>query len=510
MIQKTEWGHIEWLHKCKEDTASSFSAGITSLLQGKRMLKHVHYGIEQFIYILEGEGIYYINEEKKHIRRDMCFYMKPDVVHETINTGSVPLRELVVSKPVSYDSGKRLEEDYLNANQREFRLVSADIIYSAVEAIRSLLLESISLPFTIYNDMGEIVIQSSKFSDYCTSKCNPTCNSETCSCMLQRNFDKLDKATQFTCEYGLTVFSYPVIYNGLHLGTISGGHVLVSDYTTNDHDDLYDSPESTVIGIKNLLKQIVKSITSYCSFYESKMLIEKKDKDINEEIRRNETLRNNLYIVNDKVTNLRINHHFLFNTLNSIASMALTGDRNCLYNSIIDLSKMFRYTMTVDLKFVTLMSEIEYLETYLNLQRLRYGQNLEVLYDIEKSVDKIKVPFNFIQPIVENAFTHGFIPSDNKKLIKLSVKKVEGKAEIVVLNNGVLLDDITLNRVNKGLYRNTGHGLSMIYEKLKSAYSDEFSMNITSSACDYTKVSVKIPIIYEEDNEHDNCNNSRR
>jgi len=508
MIQKTEWGHIEWLHKFKEDTASSFSVGITSLLQGKRMLKHVHYGIEQFIYILEGEGIYYIDEEKKYICKDMCFYMKPDIVHETINTGSVPLKELVISKPVSYDSGKKLEEDYLNANQRTARLVSANIIYSAVEAIRNLLLESISLPFTIYDDMGEIIIQSSKFSDYCTSKCNPTCNSKTCSCMLQKNFDKLDKVTQFTCEYGLTVFSYPIIYSGLQLGTISGGHILVSDYTTSEHDDLYDSPESTVIGIKNLLEQIAKSITSYCSFYESRMMIEKKDKDIKEEIRRNETLRNNLYITNDKVTNLRINHHFLFNTLNSIASMALTGDRNCLYNSIIDLSKMFRYTMTVDLRFVTLTSEIEYLETYLNLQRLRYGQGLEVLYNIEKGMGKMKVPFNFIQPIVENAFTHGFISSNNKKLIKISVEKAKDKAEIVVLNNGVLLDNITLNRVNRGMYRNTGHGLSMIYEKLKSAYNDEFSMNITSSVTDNTKVSVRIPIIYEE-GKYDNCNNSR-
>lgn len=501
MIQKTEWGHIEWLHKCREDTAS-FSVGITSLLRGKRMLKHVHYGIEQFIYILEGEGIYYINEEKKYIHKDMCFYMKPDIVHETINIGSETFKELVVSRPVSYDSGRKLEEDYLNANQRTSRMVSVNIIYSAVEAIRSPLLESISLPFTIYDDMGEIIIQSSKFSDYCTSKCNPVCNSKTCSCMLQRNFDKLDKSAQFTCEHGLTVFSYPVIYNGLQLGTISGGHILVSDYTTkgyDGHDDLYDSPESTVIGIKSLLEQIVKSITSYCSFYESRMLIEKKDKDIKEEIRRNETLRNNLYIINDKVTNLRINHHFLFNTLNSIASMALTGDRSCLYNSIIDLSKMFRYTMTVDLRFVTLMSEIEYLETYLNLQRLRYGQDLEVLYHIEKGMDKIKVPFNFIQPVVENAFTHGFIPSDNKKLIRISVEKVDDKAEIVVSNNGVLLDDITLNRVNRGLYRNTGHGLSMIYEKLKLAYSDDFSMNITSSSGDDTKVSVKIPIVYEEE-----------
>lgn len=498
MIQKTEWGQINWLHTNNEDAQQSFNVGITSLLPGKRMLKHVHYGIEQFLYILEGEGIYYINGEKKNVKRDMYFYLKPDIVHETVNTGSGPLIELLISKPVNYNSNIRIDENYLNNGKENPNIIMNNIIYAAVEAIRTPLLESISLPFTIYDDMWSIVIQSNNFPNYCNLKCDPINNRDKCSCILQRKFEKED-AAQFICEYGLTVFNYPIIYSGIRLGTVRGGHILISDFTTENHEELYDSPESSIIGIKSLLKQIVKSITSYCSFYESRQLIEKKDMAIKEEVKRNEALKNNLYIINDKVTNLRINHHFLFNTLNSIASMSLSGDRYDLYNSIIDLSKMFRYTMTEDLKFVTLNSEIEYLETYLNLQRLRYRRELEVQYNINDNMKNIKVPFNFIQPIVENAFTHGFLPSDVRKVIKISAQKIKNKARISITNNGVLLDDITLNRVNKGLSRNTGHGLSLVHEKLKSAYKSEFRMYITSSIDEDTKVIVEIPIIHEEE-----------
>ncbi len=498
MIQKTEWGHINWIHTNNEETLQSFNVGITFLLKGKRMPKHVHYGIEQFLYILEGKGIYYIDGEKKDIEKGMYFYLKPDIVHETINTGDVPLSELLISRPVSYNSDLSVHGSNLNECADNSEAAMSNIIYSAVEAIRTTLLEAISLPFTIYDDMWSVVIQSNNFSNYCNLKCDPVNNRSSCSCFYQRKFEK-EENKQFICEYGLTIFSYPIVFNGVNLGTIRGGHILISDRTTEKHDELYDFPESAVIGIKSLLKQIVKSIISYCSFYESRQLIEKKDKVINDEIRRNETLKNNLYIVNDKVTNLRINHHFLFNTLNSIASMSLSGDRYDLYNSIIDLSKMFRYTMTVDLKFVTLSSEIEYLETYLNLQRLRYGKELDVQYDIEETMEKIKVPFNFIQPIVENAFSHGFVPSDDKKNIIISVRKIHDRARITVSNNGVLLNDITLNRVNKGLSRNSGHGLSLIYEKLKSAYNSEFDMVITSNSDENTNVIVEIPIIYQEE-----------
>ena len=500
MIQKTEWGQINWLHTNDDDTMQSFNVGITSLLPGKHLLSHVHYGTEQLLYIMEGEGIYFINGVKKNIKKNMYFYLEADAVHETINTGAYVLKEFLVSIPVKFNSNVMLNEILSDDNNENYRINMNNIIYAAVESIRTQLLESISLPFTIYDDMWSIVIQNNNFSSYCNSKCNPNDNKK-CSCMLQRNIDNLDKeeGANFTCEYGLTIFQYSIIYNGKRLGSVRGGHILISDSTIEGHEELYDSPKSTIIGIKSLLKQIKKSILSYCSFDESRQLIEKKDKAIKEEINRNEILKNNLYIVNDKVTNLRINHHFLFNTLNSLASMSLSGDRYDLYNSIIDLSKMFRYTMTVDLKFVKLDSEIEYLETYLNLQRLRYGNALEVDYNISDDLENIRVPFNCLQPIVENAFTHGFLPSDDKKLIKIYIKKIKNKVRISIINNGVPLSDVTLNRVNKSITNNTGHGLSLVYEKLKFAYGSGFSMNIVSNNNDRTSVIVEIPIIYEEE-----------
>lgn len=497
MIQKTEWGHINWLHTQNDkDYRQSFSVGITSIQVGASLPKHVHYGFDQFIYILEGEGIYKINGVKTPIKKDRFYYLEADISHETINTGKVPIKEFIVSHPVNYDSAILPNDAGISSNTESYLKVN-NLIFSAVEAIRAQLLESISLPFTIYDDTWSIVIQNNNFSSYCHKRCGELIKTGSCDCMTQKDFTEeiTDAGSSFICTYGLTVFHYPIVYNRNYLGAIRGGHILVSNSSADAHNEIYDSPNSAVIGINSLIKQIVSSILSYCAFNFSRQELAEKDKSLREVLHNKEKLEKSLYVINDKVTNLRINHHFLFNTLNSLASMSLTGDKYDLYNAIVDLSKMFRYTMTVDLKFVSLDSEIEYLETYLNLQRLRYGKELNVAYKIDKKLQDIQVPFNFLQPIVENAFTHGFSPSDNKKLIQISVGYLNGDAQITIFNNGVPLDEITLNRLNKSIKSNTGHGLSLIYEKLKSAYNDNFTMEIVSGINE-TGVLVKIPIIY--------------
>lgn len=497
MIQKTEWGHINWLHTQNDkDYRQSFSVGITCIQVGGRQPKHIHYGFDQFIYILEGEGIYIINGVETPIKKDRFYYLEADVSHQTINTGKVPIKEFIVSHPVNYDSTMHISDASLKTSiEKNLRI--DNLIFSAVEAIRTQLLKSISLPFTIYDDTWSIVIQSNNFSSYCYKKCGELIKTISCDCMIQKDFagETLEEGSSFVCTYGLTIFNYPIIYDGNHLGSIRGGHILISNSLSDNNEEIFDSPNSAVIGVNSLLKQIVSSILSYCVFNSSRQELAEKDKSLREVLHNKEKLEKSLYVINDKVTNLRINHHFLFNTLNSLASMSLTGDKYDLYNAIVDLSKMFRYTMTVDLKFVSLDSEIEYLETYLNLQRLRYGKELNVEYKIDKKLKDIQVPFNFLQPIVENAFTHGFSPSNNKKIIQISVEHINGDAQISVFNNGVPLDEITSNRLNKSIKSNTGHGLSLIYEKLKSAYNDNFTMEIVSGINE-TGVFVKIPIIY--------------
>ncbi len=202
----------------------------------------------------------------------------------------------------------------------------------------------------------------------------------------------------------------------------------------------------------------------------------------------------NLKVAQDMVTNLRINHHFLFNTLNSMASIALDDGSYDLYSAIIDLSRMFRYTMRSDLRFVELESEILYIKNYLNLQKLRYGDALKVKYLIPEKLYNLSVPFNFIQPIVENAFTHGFRDIDTEKRIEIIARLDSQYAIIEIHNNGTILDGNNIDKIKAGIRSNNGHGLALIYTKFTSAYGNNFDMDIKSSDNEGTYIMIKIPI----------------
>ena len=489
-IQKTEWGYIEWMYTHEERSAKqSMNIGITVILPGKHQYPHIHTD-EQMLYILDGEGTYTINGEKLPLQKGMYVYMEAGTSHETVNIGTVPIRELLVSNPVYYEP-QIVFEPY---NEQSNVPSDSNNLYTAVEAIRTQFLETLTTPFTIYDDTWSVVVQSRMFPGFCMEKCNPAKKPKECACMFQQI-----TSDHFVCPQGMTVYHVPILYQNKCIGVICGGHILLSDSDDNYPAGLYDTPQSTAIGIRRLLRQVAKSIASFCEFDAARRELHEKESAIRQTVYHKEQLAENLRVAQDTVTNLKINHHFLFNTLNSMANIALKNDSDELYNAIIDLARMFRYTMKSELRFVALSSELGYLKNYLNLQRLRYGKALAIAYDVADELRHIAVPFNFLQPIVENAFIHGFRDCDLQKHIRVQVKTQGEYARISVYNNGTVLDEITLNRVTKGLTGNSGHGLSLIYTKMQSAYGADFAMDIQSNCREGTCVFVIIPIkLYEE------------
>lgn len=490
-IQKTEWGQVEWLHIAdKSNPLQAMEVGITTVCPGKRIPQHIHYGHEQVLYVLNGQGDYYINGEKKEYKAGMHFYIPADSSHETIPTGDTPTNELTISNPVF------MSMDITEVQQNDVPVLSENILYTAVEAIREQLLQQIAAPFTIFDNTWNMVSQGGVFPAFCEEKCRVNQERDNCHCMKALETDDFNymKSMQFRCPYGLTVVQLEIVYNESVLGVIRGGHLLLSEQDMKGQEIISVTPASTFYSIQRKLTQIVNSIVKFCNFHEARKELLQKDEQIRLAETDSQMLRQNLTAAQDNVTNLKINHHFLFNTLNSMASMALTGRKMDLYNSIINLSKMFRYTMATDLRFVPFSEEMEYLQTYLNLQRLRYGESLSVEIDVPDEVKDVSVPFNFLQPIVENTFTHGFSVEQEDKRVLIHAMKSGDTVMIRMFNNGAHLDQVTLQRVRKSLENNSGHGLSLIYAKLKSAYQSNFKMEIESREGNGTTILLMIPI----------------
>ncbi len=132
----------------------------------------------------------------------------------------------------------------------------------------------------------------------------------------------------------------------------------------------------------------------------------------------------------------RIHPHFLFNTLNTIAS--LVADAPDRAEEVVQtLAQLFRYTFkATESATVSLAEELEFVEGYLEVERARFGERLAVRWDVEPASRGVRVPGLLLQPLVENAVVHGVAPLPQGATVSVSAHVVDGKLVVEVADDG--------------------------------------------------------------------------
>ncbi|MBB4931441.1 two-component system LytT family sensor kinase [Lipingzhangella halophila] len=202
--------------------------------------------------------------------------------------------------------------------------------------------------------------------------------------------------------------------------------------------------------------------------------------------------------VNAKLDALRaqINPHFLFNTLNTIASKAHT-DTEETRRLLVRLSDFFRYAVRQEGHFAEFGQEYFFVRTYVSLEQARYGDRVQVRYDIDPQVLTAQVPVLIIQPLVENAVKHGLADKvdGGTVTLKARVDPLTRTTSIRVSDNGVGVPADLLRRISKGEHRDgEGMGLRNIAGRLASLYGERYRLDIQSTENRGTVVDLRIPL----------------
>ncbi|MBQ7370948.1 MAG: histidine kinase [Blautia sp.] len=457
-IQKTGWGEIRWQdEEAKVLKNRRLQVGEVRINGKAHQVKHLHYD-EQVMYCLSGEAVSAVNGESEIVRAGDCIHYPAGIEHEIWVLSEEPFIHLLVSNPM------HVGNDTLFATCAKEK-VDPKLFYIAVEAVRVQFLESLDYSYAIFDNLGNLVLQSHRFPQHCVHKCNPGDSQGNCPCMRKLSLEQCRKQSRFTCPYEMEVLHNPIFFQDQFLGYIQGGFFRHSG-VSGEEENIYDVPDSVVVGVGALLRRVVKAIRNYCEFEQFRQELSEKELQIASETEKKAMMLTDLRKAQKEVTDLKINNHFLFNSLNQMASMAVEGGQIELYQSIVNLSKMFHYTLRTQSQVVPLFKELEYVDAYLQLQKLRYQDQLVVEKDVDPELLSYEVPFNFLQPIVENAFLHGFhdIP---EKWIRIEGKKIPEGVCISVINSGNPLAENEIRTINYAIRSNISHGLSMIYQKLK-------------------------------------------
>lgn len=185
-----------------------------------------------------------------------------------------------------------------------------------------------------------------------------------------------------------------------------------------------------------------------------------------------------------KVLQHQINPHFFNNTLQSIKALAMSGDAAAISRITTLLGKILSYSLYSPLDMVPLDREIDYIESYILLQKIRYPQ-ITYTIDCPEDLKAVSVPKLIIQPIVENAIEHGFV-SVKSGHIHLCVQAESGEVHIIIVDSGVGFDQSKLEHIRQMLSNGTDDpgenhiGIMNVHRRLVSIYGPGYGISILS------------------------------
>ena len=460
-----------------------------------KTLPHLHF-TEQVLYVIRGNGYSIVDGERINTTSGEVLHWAAGVTHEMFNPGSEEFKALLIISPdlqniVSPDLQSIDEFLDLDAGTSSVDKAEAiEYMCAAVDAFRSQLADTTYNPYMVLDVDGIVLLKAGQFPPYCHASCGESLKQDCAPCMTlcKTCYDEQTRR----CPYNLTLFLVPVMMNRTFLGTVMGGFVRTRlGDCTGDMDVFLETP-TALRGIQVTLHRISRILSLHCEFYKMRKDQWLQRSIIADEQRHQEELAENLRTAQTQMTDLKINNHFLFNTLNQMASMALDGGLFPLYQSIIDLSRLFRYTLQNVGNIVSLDVEASSLYAYLELQKVRYGDNLTLDYEIDTSLEKWQIPFNILMPLAENTFTHGFADT-NIRHLTLRIYEEGTYLHIDIENNGPALDAEVYKMIKLKLQMSTNHGLPMIYRKLQTYYEDDFLFELRPAEGGGTVVHIKIP-----------------
>ena len=200
-----------------------------------------------------------------------------------------------------------------------------------------------------------------------------------------------------------------------------------------------------------------------------------------------------------KVLQSQINPHFLYNTLNTIRIMASSYGAEDIMEAVTSLIDLLRTTISNPNEFITVNEEIEHVKSYMKIQKLRYGDNINLDISISGEVGDYLTPKLILQPIVENALFHGLEPKSYVGTVSVRGEVRDDNIVITITDDGVGMDAEQLDALHKMISsgENMGSsgsiGIRNIDKRIKLHFGEKYGVRLNAGPGKGMRVELIFP-----------------
>lgn len=203
-----------------------------------------------------------------------------------------------------------------------------------------------------------------------------------------------------------------------------------------------------------------------------------------------------------KTLQAQINPHFLYNALDTVNWMAHKEGQEDICEMISAVSNLLRISISNKEAIFTIEKELNYVKDYLYIQKTRYRDRFEVVFDVNDEIYQQMIPKLTIQPLVENAIVHSVEVSKEKAVLTIKGNRIGDDVVIQIADTGVGMDEDTLNNIlvapepDNGKSISTAHtglGVYAVHQRLRYLYGEGYGLSVNSKQGEGTCFTIKIP-----------------
>ncbi|WP_314588902.1 sensor histidine kinase [Paenibacillus terrigena] len=188
----------------------------------------------------------------------------------------------------------------------------------------------------------------------------------------------------------------------------------------------------------------------------------------------------------------QINPHFLYNTLSSINRLAKFGETEKVQQTVLELAKFYRLTLNEGRTMIPVASEIEQANAYLEIQKIKYGDRMEVMFDIDPDIWPYETMKLILQPFIENVLKHAWC--GDRIHLRIVGQMNGGDILFRVIDDGIGMKQERIDQLfGPEGHMNAGYGVRNVDQRIKLQYGSPYGVSIYSRVGIGTSVQIRIP-----------------
>lgn len=396
-----------------------------------------------------------------------------------------------------------------------------------LEDIQEKISKATGLAFVTVDFKGEPVTEMTSFTEFCREVRRN--EGEKRLCWSSDAFGAIQaavtqKTSVYFCPCGLMEVAIPIVVRGHYLGGFIGGQIRCDDAPPNvcrletvmhhaedykiSKSDLFNKilgmPYQQFVNIADMISLIINQLGE--KELSRLMLKESLNKEMDSLSEKRKRMELEYSLKNAELTALQsqMNPSFLFRCLNSISNLAVIENAPKTNEMVTLFAEFLRYNLINTKNSISVADEMENIERYLKIQKVRLGERLNYSIDIAENIHMQRIPNFIVLPFVEKAVFYGIDQKREGGTVRISVSYLNSDVAISIEDNGLGLNEEKISQRFKS-YKEGGYegdtietGISSIRQRLVSSFGPQYDVVMQYSEKSGTKCLIKYPKNFDE------------